>query len=626
MKFLCVAEKPSIAKSISSILATGKRLEIKNGKHKYCKNYHFPYSWTSSSNRLDVEVVFTSVLGHLMELDIDGFTHWHSCPPECLFQAPLKKQVNQDHAKVQLNLEYECKYAQQLIIWTDCDREGEHIGQEIVQVCTKINPRLQIKRAKFSVLQPREIHYAMQHLGILDEKQCEAVEARMELDLRLGAALTRFLTLRFQPQFHQLQKKVLSYGSCQFPTLGFVVDRYQKVQNFISEPFYKLQVKLKTSNEGDVVFQWNREKFFDLPLTRLLLDVCLAHPYGEIIRREEHLKKKYKPYPLNTVEFQKLGTKHLKLSSDQLMRIAEQLYQKGFISYPRTETNRFAKNFNLKPLITIQRNHPVWGHYASALLDEDLFDLPRQGKNDDQAHPPIHPTKYAPDLLGDEKKVYQFITKRFLSCCSKDAEAMETNLELEVAQTERFHASGLIIFHRYFLDIDPCIQWQGSVLPSSDSLQLHATSPVHVELLTSKTCAPDLLTESDLIGEMDKHGIGTDATIHEHIKKVLDREYILRQPSSSRSHASSSATSFLVPSTLGLALINGMDLVSPIALSKPILRSTLEMDLKAICEGKKLKHAVVQHSLQQFQHVYRQTVIKAYLIEEALQRNLMGGT
>ena len=89
-------------------------------------------------------------------------------------------------------------------------------------------------------------------------------------------------------------------------------------------------------------------------------------------------------------EMEKLASRKLRISAKETMKIAEKLYTQGFISYPRTETNGLT---------------------------------PRQGKKSDQAHPPIHPTKYAANLASEnERKLYEFIVRHFLACVSKDAQ------------------------------------------------------------------------------------------------------------------------------------------------------------------------------------------------------------
>jgi DNA topoisomerase-3 len=67
--------------------------------------------------------------------------------------------------------------------------------------------------------------------------------------------------------------------------------------------------------------------------------------------------------------------------------------------------------------------------------------FPRKGKNNDNAHPPIHPTKHANHFHGDDKKVYEFVTRRFLACCSKDAQGLETVIHIDIA-TEEFYTKG----------------------------------------------------------------------------------------------------------------------------------------------------------------------------------------
>lgn len=110
-------------------------------------------------------------------------------------------------------------------------------------------------------------------------------------------------------------------------------------------------------------------------------------------------------------------------------------------------------------LIDKQTTDPNWGAFATQSvsileflvffliseierLKNGEFSTPRKGKKNDKAHPPIHPTKYAGNLAGDEKRVYEFVTRRFLACCSKDAEGQETTVEV-LCGGEYFSASGI---------------------------------------------------------------------------------------------------------------------------------------------------------------------------------------
>lgn len=128
-----------------------------------------------------------------------------------------------------------------LIIWTDCDREGENIGYEIIDVCRSLKPNIPVYRAKFSEITAASIKRALQNIGQPDERQSQAVDVRSELDLRIGAAFTRFQTLRYQSVFPTQVDGLVSYGSCQIPTLGFVARRFMEVEKFIPQPFWKIK-------------------------------------------------------------------------------------------------------------------------------------------------------------------------------------------------------------------------------------------------------------------------------------------------------------------------------------------------------------------------------------------------
>ena len=98
--------------------------------------------------------------------------------------------------------------AEILVLWLDCDREGEAIAEEVQEICCDANCRLKphVFRAKFSTVLQGEIRRALDNLGRLDMKQVDAVNARQEIDLRIGAAFTRFQTKRYQKKVSGLMR------------------------------------------------------------------------------------------------------------------------------------------------------------------------------------------------------------------------------------------------------------------------------------------------------------------------------------------------------------------------------------------------------------------------------------
>lgn len=142
----------------------------------------------------------------------DSHRSWHSCDPFALFDAPVVSQVSKDSLTIEANLKNEARGKDMLMIWTDCDREGENIGAEVARVCRRANPNIRVKRARFSAIIAQQIHRAAQHPVELDMAQADAVEARTVLDLRIGAAFTRMQTLALQHRFKDLD--MCSYGAC----------------------------------------------------------------------------------------------------------------------------------------------------------------------------------------------------------------------------------------------------------------------------------------------------------------------------------------------------------------------------------------------------------------------------
>ena len=95
----------------------------------------------------------TCVAGHILQHDFsDTHRKWQSCDPFELFDAPVEVQVPPDKKAIVDNLSSEARKAHQLMIWTDCDREGENIGSEIVKICRKAKPNIVVKRARFSAI------------------------------------------------------------------------------------------------------------------------------------------------------------------------------------------------------------------------------------------------------------------------------------------------------------------------------------------------------------------------------------------------------------------------------------------------------------------------------------------
>eukprot|EP00004_Rigifila_ramosa_P023115 TRINITY_DN6436_c0_g1_i1.p1 TRINITY_DN6436_c0_g1~~TRINITY_DN6436_c0_g1_i1.p1 ORF type:complete len:861 (-),score=112.23 TRINITY_DN6436_c0_g1_i1:18-2501(-) len=287
------------------------------------------------------------------------------------------------------------------------------------------------------------------------------------------------------------------------------------------------------------------------------------------------------------------------------MAVAEALYQAGYISYPRTETDRFNDNTPLMDLLQLQLADTRWGAYVERLVHGGEFLWPRAGSRDDSSHPPIHPTKPdAGSLVGEQKVVYEYVARHFIACCSRDAVGHETTIRAVVGpERESFTAKGLMVSQRNFLDVFIYERWAENSLPVFTARE--RVEPASLLLSEGTTTAPALLTEAELIQLMDKNGIGTDATMAEHIHTIQKRKYAEKQGN------------FFLPSRLGIALVLAYESMG-LDLAKPLLRCQMETDMRAIADGRAERDLVVSHWVQTMHRIYNHTVEQAAKLDAAV--------
>lgn len=589
------------------------------------------YEFDATISNSNVHMVFTSVLGHLYESNFnDHVRQWSSCDPADLLD-PSKSDVEwyvpADKSDLARTLREEARNADWLVLWLDCDSEGEKIARDVRDVCRQGKRSIVVKRAKFSAMTPADLFRALRTLGHLNERVASMVATRQEIDLRAGAAYTRFLTKQLE-KFELVpgaRSQLVSYGPCQFPTLGLVVDRWLKIQNFVSRDFWVFDLRLK---KCAVPFEWARKHIFDEYTAMALYELCIEEAEQDdytvtVTKVLKRTKKRWRPLPLSTVELQKAAARSLRINSHRAMEIAEALYNKGLISYPRTETDRFDASYNLKNLVEKQTNDQSWGSFATRLLspptqqDSVTFTWPRAGKNDDKAHPPIHPTDSRPTSFEsvDHQRVFEYITKRFLASCSVDAVGAETRVEVRAGVSEFFTARGLIVERRGYLEVlEPFERWNEKEMPVQ-LLELNARLPFEsLHIRQSHTCPPPLLQEADLIALMDHHGIGTDATIAEHIKKVLDRNYVEKLAGGAFS-----------PTQIGQALVIAHELCQ-LPLARPHMRANQEEYLKHISTSQMEANHVLDTILGDYVNKFNQLRQNTGTIDNVFQQRFQNAT
>ncbi|XP_014259776.1 DNA topoisomerase 3-beta-1 [Cimex lectularius] len=587
-KVLMVAEKPSLADSIANILSHGKSCPRKSNF-----NGTKVHEWTGTFRNETVVFHMTSVAGHVMTLDFTGkYNNWDRVEPVELFSCTTEKKEAMAKLKIPAFLAHEAKGCDHLVLWLDCDKEGENICFEVIHAVEKSLKRPYtahndvVFRAHFSAITEKELFNAMANLGKPNENEAKSVDARQELDLRIGCAFTRFQTKFFQGKYADLDSSFISYGPCQTPTLGFCVRRHDEIQTFKPEPYWVLEAKIQTSDGREVNLSWERVRCFEKEIAQMFLYGVKEFPTGVVISVVSNTHFKGRPQALNTFELMKVGSSRLGMGPHYVMQIAEKLYIEGYISYPRTETTHYPESFDLHGTLSQLQNSADWGMEIKQLMKEGI-NKPKKG-HDAGDHPPITPMKLAQkkDLDNDCWKIYDFIARHFIATVSKDCEYITTTVKISIG-TEVFFTSGKTLVSPGYTTV---MFWQAlsknEIAPEFQKGE--EVTVLDVKMVDCQTCPPDYLTESELISLMEKHGIGTDASIPVHINNIGLRNFV-RVEQGRR----------LIPTTLGIVLVHGYQKIDP-ELVLPTMRSAVEKQLNLIAQGLADYHSVLLHTVNIF--------------------------
>ena len=452
LNVLMVAEKPSLAQSLAGFLSEGP-VRSRKGAGVPVHEYSGRFLDRPANFR------FTSVAGHVMTCDFPAsYNNWDRVEPVELFKAPTIKKEANPNMHMPKFLQREGKNCDYLVLWLDCDKEGENICFEVMEALAPVmqvsmyNPQT-VYRARFSALTATDIKRAMKSLVLPNKLESLSVEARMEIDLRIGCAFTRFQTRFFHGKYGDLDSSVISYGPCQTPTLAFCVDRHDKIQSFQPEPYWVLVVKVRpctTEAAAELTLDWGREREFKQQNAKSALSEVKAH--GRAKATDISFKEKTKPRPqgLNTVELLRVCSASLGIGPHQAMQVAERLYTQGYISYPRTETTSYPKNFDFQSLVRMFVSSSELGSSVQELLQEGL-NKPKGGV-DHGDHPPITPCRVADQneiYDRDGWRIYDYVVRHFLGSISGDLRYKQTTITFMIGK-ELFTKTGAVVTYPGF--------------------------------------------------------------------------------------------------------------------------------------------------------------------------------
>ncbi|UCE73401.1 MAG: DNA topoisomerase I [Methanomassiliicoccales archaeon] len=561
MSTLIVCEKQNAAKRIADILSHGKAIET--FAHKV-RVYVF--------KRDGIDFSIIGLRGHILELDYpEEFRRWHRIKPRELTHIAPEKKVSKGARSIVSALKDLAREHENIIIATDYDREGELIGVEGLGIVKDVNPRLKVKRARFSALTKDEVEGAFKNLVDIDYNLSQSAESRQVVDLAWGASLTRFISIAS----NQSGKDFLSVGRVQSPTLALLVDREKEIESFKPEPYWEIEATMEKKEKFTA--KHINGKFHDKKTASEVLVRAGSTSTGNIVKMRIKEKKDKPPAPYNTTAFLRDATRQ-GFTAARAMSVAEDLYTNGFISYPRTDNTVYPKSLNLRNLLE-KMKESEFSSEASELLSLPRLS-PTRGKTLATDHPPIHPTGAAKkkDLNRNQWKVYELVVRRFLATLAKPAVQEVTNVEIDL-NGEIFATSGLkftdLGWRRYFPYYTP----KEKILPAM--IEGEEVKVLGVEMIEDQTKPPNRFGQGALIGEMERLGLGTKSTRHEIIQKLYGRGYVNDSPPR--------------PTPSGIAVIEALEEHAR-TITRARMTSTLEKDMAEVAEGKKEFEDVVRES------------------------------
>ena len=285
----------------------------------------------------------------MVEVDFEpGYNNWRSevHTPRSLIDAGTVKVPTEK--KIIHLIQKLAKKADLVTIATDFDTEGELIGKEAYELIKAVNPKVPVDRARFSAITPDEISHAFAHTTEIDFALAAAGEARQVIDLMWGASLTRFISLAAR----RGGANILSVGRVQSPTLAMIVDREKEIEAFVPEKYWQLFLITEKAGE-QVEARHTTERFSDFALAQEAHDRTKEPLIVTEIKEGQRIDRA--PVPFDTTGFI-VAAARLGFSAANSMRIAEDLYMNGFISYPRTDNTVYPKTLDLNGVLKTIRN------------------------------------------------------------------------------------------------------------------------------------------------------------------------------------------------------------------------------------------------------------------------------
>ena len=329
----------------------------------------------------------------------------------------------------------------------------------------------------------------------------------------------------------------------QGPALNLIVKKEKEIQNFKPETYWQVFITvqdIRLKYPKDIFDKKELDKFKDLE--------------GKEIQTQTQVKEQRlpPPTPFDLTTLQTEAYKFHGISPARTLQIAQQLYLAGFISYPRTSSQKIPDAINPKEIIRkLSSSYP-----ETSLCTRKL---PMEGNKSDPAHPSIYPTGEYADIEGENRKIYELVVRRFLACFCQDA-IIEDKTITGILEDLRFVVKGIQIKEKNWLEV------YRSKLVERELPDLNGKFIINkVDIEEKQTQPPKRYTPASLVAELTKRNLGTKSTRAMIIETLYDRGYVKGQS--------------IEATPLGIRLIDCLEKYSPVIIDEELTRNfEKEMD------------------------------------------------
>lgn len=504
MHEVIICEKPSSAEKIAKALSSSAKKKVYNKKVKY---------WELKRDSKDITVV--SGVGHLYSLvpdkkryNISFNLHW----------AP-SHEVNKSSAftKNYLNaIKKFGKNADSYVHACDYDVEGTLIGYNALKYACGEDSIKKASRMKFSTLTKKDIIEAYENRIDIDMHQVDNGIARHVLDYYFGMNISIALSNSVRKTKHRFLK--LSVGRVQTPTLSILVNREKEIREFVPEPYWVIKAILDFE---DIEIKHVDGNIFDRERAEEIFNKCNGK--DAVVDKIEFSNSTTKPpVPFNLSGLQAEAYNVFGFSPKRTQIAAQNLYSAGYTSYPRTSSQKLPESLGFASIFKQLSGNSEFKKHIDKLPAKLK---PNNGRKEDAAHPPIHPTGILPTtkLSSDEQKIYDLIVYRFIAVFFDAAkfETMKTTLDIE---GEKFKFSRRRVTYKGWMEHYPFRKIDDELFPNVKEGDVMSVK----ELISDEkeTKPPARYNQASLIKELEKRNLGTKATRADIIDKLYDRKYI----------------------------------------------------------------------------------------------------